>query len=236
MTEGSRTDRPTGAAPQAPLPGRPVWAARTCAAALALFALLGLFVADFGWGRPEAVQQADDLWLGAVEAARAPELTGVALFLDAAGAVPYTYLALGGVALLLAVWRRWWALLFFALSYVTAQPLATTLFKALLDRPRPVDRLVPTDSAAYPSGHTVTAAVISFALVMVVLVAMRPRRYAFGLSIGAAVLITAAMAWSRTYLGAHWLSDTVGAVCLGVGLTLLWWWLLAPRIRAELRR
>ena len=34
-------------------------------------------------------------------------------------------------------------------------------------------------------------------------------------------VVVAAMAWSRIYLGAHWLTDTVGGALLGSGIGLL---------------
>ena len=37
--------------------------------------------------------------------------------------------------------------------------------------------------------------------------------------IGAA-LIAGCMAWSRTYLGAHWATDTIAGVCIGVGFAV----------------
>ncbi|MGA7206960.1 MAG: phosphatase PAP2 family protein, partial [Specibacter sp.] len=36
-------------------------------------------------------------------------------------------------------------------------------------------------------------------------------------------ILSVAMMYSRTYLGAHWLSDTIAGALLGVGVTLLLW-------------
>ena len=45
------------------------------------------------------------------------------------------------------------------------------------------------------------------------------------------------MAWSRTLLGAHWLSDTIGGALIGAGVVLVLWafsahWLEAERLGA----
>ena len=37
---------------------------------------------------------------------------------------------------------------------------------------------------------------------------------------GYPALIAGCMAWSRTYLGAHWATDTIAGVCIGVGLAV----------------
>jgi membrane-associated phospholipid phosphatase len=44
---------------------------------------------------------------------------------------------------------------------------------------------------------------------------------------------TAVMALSRTYLGAHWLTDTIGGVLLGAGIAVLIWAPFAQRLRRE---
>ena len=47
---------------------------------------------------------------------------------------------------------------------------------------------------------------------------------------------TVLMMLSRTYLGAHWLTDTIGGAILGAALAVLVWCLFATRIRVEAGR
>jgi undecaprenyl-diphosphatase len=41
------------------------------------------------------------------------------------------------------------------------------------------------------------------------------------------------MALSRTYLGAHWVTDTVGGILIGAAMAVLVWALFATRVRDE---
>jgi undecaprenyl-diphosphatase len=101
---------------------------------------------------------------------------------------------------------------------IVSAELLTGPVKAWVGRPRPPGSLIETSGASYPSGHAIAAAVTAFALVVILLPAGRNRLRAIGL----ASAFAAAMALSRTYVSAHWLTDVVGGVLLGVGVALGW--------------
>ena len=49
-------------------------------------------------------------------------------------------------------------------------------------------------------------------------------------------LAVVAMAFARTYLGVHWLTDTLAGAIVGAGVAVFVWALWAPRLQHESRR
>ncbi len=125
-------------------------------------------------------------------------------------------LSLAAIGIALAVARRWWALA----AFVTAEsltPLASNLTKHLVSRPRPEHELLHVAGTSFPSGHAAYAGATCVALVLLYARSSRHRR----ISWVAAGLASAGMAWSRTYLEVHWLTDVIAGTLLGVGVALL---------------
>lgn len=112
-------------------------------------------------------------------------------------------------ALLLA--RRWRAALFALLAFIVSAALVQ-LLKNLFDRARPEEMLVLSDHGSFPSGHTANAATIAAVAVL-----LFPRVWTMIL----AALWVLAMAFSRTLLSVHWLSDTIGGTLVGIAASLL---------------
>jgi undecaprenyl-diphosphatase len=160
-------------------------------------------------------QAFDDWWLALVSDHRSAPLTDVAEALDLIGSVavtvPVRILALA----VLLLRRRWTQTVAFVVAIVASE-LCIGPLKALVDRPRPSVRLVETTSASFPSGHAIAAAVTAFGLVIAFLPRGR-RRLHWAI---AATLFAGSMALSRTYLGAHWATDTIAGVCIGAGLAI----------------
>jgi membrane-associated phospholipid phosphatase len=163
------------------------------------------------------LQGIDDRWLRWMVSARTPWLTRVALILGTVGSLQVTLPVRLVVSAALA-WRRRWLQLGAFLGAVVTSELCIGPVKALVDRPRPPDPLVATTTASFPSGHAIAGAVTAFGLVVVLLPSSRRRWLAIGLAAAFAGL----MAVSRTYLAAHWLTDTIAGVCIGTGLALAW--------------
>ncbi len=185
--------------------------------AVLLFAalVLGVIVAVDPSG--SAVQGVDDRWLRWMVDARRPWLTRLAKDVSNVGSVRVT-LPLRLLVSGLLSWRRRWLQLGAFLGAVVTSELCIGPVKALVDRPRPPNSLIGTSAASFPSGHAIAGAVTAFGLV-VVLLPTSPRRW---MAIGCAAAFAGIMAISRTYLSAHWLTDTIAGVCIGTGLALVW--------------
>lgn len=153
-----------------------------------------------------------DIWWNTVVGTLAPALQPLSLFMNVAGGgwIATFAIPVAGALLLVAGRRPWGALFFIAASAVSA--VIVQVFKHLFGRARPEDILVISDYGSFPSGHTANAATIA-----IVAVLLFPRLWV-GLAGIAWVLL---MAFSRTQVHAHWLSDTVGGTLVGAGVALL---------------
>lgn len=163
----------------------------------------------------------DESWLHLAIGLRGPGWDQLALGLNylGGGVVGVFVVPIVGTALL--AWRlgRWPAAFFLAASAASA--LLVQVLKAGFGRPRPDEILVTADAGSFPSGHTANAATIA-----VVLGVILPRVWVWV----AGVLYTVAMALSRTYLGAHWLTDTLGGLLVGAGVAVLLWAAFAAKL------
>uniref|UniRef100_A0AAU2UY61 Phosphatase PAP2 family protein n=1 Tax=Streptomyces sp. NBC_00003 TaxID=2903608 RepID=A0AAU2UY61_9ACTN len=124
--------------------------------------------------------------------------------------------------------RRWASVGYLVVTYVVGSFLVVQVIKFLVDRPRPEHPLVRVDHGSFPSGHAAGAAMLVVMVGALLVPAARRRAYWVG-----GGLFTAAMMWSRTWLHAHWLSDTVAGAAAGAGTALLSWWLFRHRLAGE---
>jgi membrane-associated phospholipid phosphatase len=176
--------------------------------------LLVLFtlVAQFVPAQPMALDTRWSTWMGD---SQTPALKHVAVIFNALGMGYWRVVPLVAVGLLLVVARRWGALTAFALSAALTL-FGSDLIKTWVDRPRPPRHIVPAKGGSFPSSHAAYAAMLAVTLI---LVCTEPSRRRLPWLVPVA-LVTACMAWSRTYLQVHWLSDAAAGVLLAIGVTL----------------
>ena len=201
------------------------WVAAASAAAFIVLMTLTLLPAP----RTPFYQGLDVWWHSITAGPAGGEVTGLVAFLNAFGG-PASLIVMLVVLIVLAIMRRWWAMLFTFLTYLVPSIFAQ-LLKNIVDRPRPGDALVMVDHGSFPSGHVVTT--VAFVIMIAVLLPAAARRIWWPIGI-AFVLV---MMWSRTYLSAHWVTDTLAGAVVGAGVTLMLWWLFAPLLaRDDARR
>jgi undecaprenyl-diphosphatase len=101
------------------------------------------------------------------------------------------------------------------LAGVLGAILIQNVDKAIVARPRPpVHELEAVSGTSFPSGHA-TEATAFFLVLAVVLVSGSPPHRVRLLVAGTAIVIVAAIAVSRVYLGVHYPTDVVAGILLG---------------------
>lgn len=130
------------------------------------------------------------------------------------------------------------------------------LLKHLFDRLRPTDQLYSSTGWSYPSGHSMGAAAIAFALVLIATRASMSKKSAltepplvapgqpsphlrmgFHWTLFPAVAWILLMMWSRTALQVHWLTDTIAGALVGLIAAIAAdaiWTIIAARTRSPL--
>ncbi len=189
---------------------------------IALVLALGIGAAVTMNAEPPAL---DGAWFAQLLAHRSSFWTTVAVALDFIGGGWFgVYFVPLGCALALVLLRKPWSAGYFLLTSAVAAGLVQ-LLKSLYGRARPPDVLVTVDFGSFPSGHVANAAAITVALWFLL-----GHRWAWWV-VGAAYVL--AMALSRTYAGAHWLSDTAGGALVGAAVAILMWVPLAGILQKE---
>jgi len=102
-----------------------------------------------------------------------------------------------------------------ALAWTPLAFLLDSAIKLLVHHPRPTVAMIalPPDFS-FPSGHAVAASALFVTLALLAAGVERragPRR----LLVASGVVVAALVAWSRVYLGVHYLTDVVGGLLLG---------------------
>ena len=178
--------------------------------------------------QPLVVEQRWADWMREIQT---PVLEHIALVFNYLGRGIGRALVLVGLGLPLIVAKRWWALLAFAATE-SLTPLLSSIAKAVIARPRPPDALIHPAGASFPSGHAAFAGATSVAIVLLFTKVGPHRRRWWWLAAAG----TLAMAWSRTYLQAHWLLDVLAGSLLGAGVGLLVFASLQLLLRARSAR
>ena len=191
---------------------------------LAAFLVMALLIAGVGNLASDVVEGdtlAFDRWL--VEGLRDPAgsprgpawLTKTMVDLTALGGGPFlTLLTVAAAGFLLAA--RKWGMAVFVVLAIAGGGLAANLLKWVFVRARPdlVPHLVSVDSASFPSAHAMNSAVTFLTLGVLLSRSQKDRRVKAYL-LGAALVLTLIVGFSRVYLGVHWPTDVVAGWAVG---------------------
>ena len=221
-------------------PRRPRALLWTAVALLALFAAMAVAV-----GLDPATpftQRLDDAWRALVGAA--PGSGSYRWFLPMTfqyfGELPGVLLVVVVLTGVLALLGRWRSALFLLAVNAIGPGLISQAAKKLVDRPRPAPGLTggygplfPVDQGSFPSGHVCFAAALVVGVAALIPAVHRTTRVAWW-AIGG--LFTLGVAWQRTLVNAHWLSDTAFGLVGGAGAALLMWWVFWPWLRRDQSR
>ncbi|MGI8819768.1 MAG: phosphatase PAP2 family protein [Chthoniobacterales bacterium] len=152
-----------------------------------------------------------------------PARTVAARLVTDVGSVGFVSAVSVACALLFAL-KRWWTRLFLLALTMIGGSFLNIFLKHLFHRQRPVlqNPLVTLSSYGFPSGHTMGSALLYGLLAL--LLAQSARHWPLRAALcAAAVLVVVLVGISRIYLGAHFLTDVLGAFAAGgAWLTFCW--------------
>jgi undecaprenyl-diphosphatase len=195
------------------------WILIAGAIALLLGLLLGLLI----FARGNGALRIDAAWMEEIVEHRHPWWEVPSRIMNVlGGGIASTIISIT-ISVIFFVMRRRWTALYFALASLLSVIVVQTL-KIVFGRARPEEILLTLDSGSFPSGHVANAATLATALSLVI--------WRLWVVIAGAAYVLL-MALSRTYLGAHWVSDTVGGLLIGSGIAIVVWAPFAYRILRE---
>ncbi|MGP6170582.1 phosphatase PAP2 family protein [Microbacterium sp. A196] len=207
----------------------------------AVFIAMGIIVAQDP--QNPLMQPIDDAWRAAVGVSPDAAIyqQPLAMFFQLLGEAPGA-VAMGILLPLgLVIFGRWRSALFVFVACLMGMGVYSQVTKNLVNRPRPAadeaaglfGPLFAVDHGSFPSGHATAAGVL--VIIVLALIPPRLRRVRIGwIVISALVMI--GMAWQRTLINAHWLSDAVTGLLAGSAAALLVWWLFWPWLQRDYGR
>jgi undecaprenyl-diphosphatase len=192
---------------------------------LLVILITGWWFADIAedMSREAATRLLDDNTTAWFQAHATPLLTRTArvvTFLGSVGFVTGASLLLAGI---LAFRRSFYRLLGLALT-MGGGSLLNILLKHFFHRQRPVleNPLVTLSSYGFPSGHTMGSTLFYGTIAILVAHSLRNwRLQVLSFCIAAAVVVLIGI--SRIYLGAHYLTDVLGAIAVGLAWLSFCW-------------
>lgn len=114
-------------------------------------------------------------------------------------------------------WHRAYRAAIAAAVSIAAGKIFVPILKFGIQRPRPIELYNGAEGFSFPSGHATMAALVFG--VLAVLVSHSMGRWGRSLVYASCGALVIAIAYSRVYLGAHWLSDVIAGLLFGAVMT-----------------
>lgn len=139
------------------------------------------------------------------------------------GSVGFVAVASSCIVIFLIVRKRWYQVLLLTLA-VGGGSLLNILLKHFFHRQRPMleNPLLTLTSFGFPSGHTMGSTLFYGTLAVFVAQSVKSWRWRV-LAFWIAALVVVLIGFSRIYLGAHYLTDVVGAIAVGLAWLAFCW-------------
>lgn len=162
--------------------------------------------------------QFDQAVFHALQSLRTTWVDGLMVAVTEVGSVRVAVPVIGAVGLLLTV-KRCWRTLAYWLAAVGFAQVVVWVLKLSVARTRPSPLYAGIEQYSFPSGHA-TSAIVLYGFLAFLLARGRSAGYKVVVSAVAAGLILM-IAFSRLYLGAHWFSDVLAALSVGLAWVAL---------------
>jgi membrane-associated phospholipid phosphatase len=176
------------------------------------FLMLSFFVARF----PTTLL--DEHFSEKIQSYQSPTLSAVMELISWFGYFPGSIImvALASLVFLLFKYKR--EALFMLLTALAG--LVSTIFKGIVNRPRPSEPLVHVFQKAaqqsFPSGH-VLFYVVYFGMLTLLMIQLKDIPKLIRIIVAAfSLFLIFSIPFSRIYLGAHWFTDVVGGALMGI--------------------
>ncbi len=146
---------------------------------------------------------------------RTDRLTQIMQIISGLASLPWVT-GVGIVMALILWWKRCWYRLLALFLVLPCGMILDVLLKLAFHRHRPnfVDSFLIFHGYSFPSGHTMAATLLYGLLAVFAVITLKTWRWRVGAVLGGFVLILL-VSFSRIYLGAHYLSDVLGAITAG---------------------
>lgn len=187
-------------------------------AGILIFAILTFTLSEISEGvvNQEPITVADVRFSNWLHARSSPSLTSAMFVITSLGS---TWIAtcLAVSFLIYLLWQRRYYWFTAVVPAVFGGMLLNRILKYIFQRPRPHfdDPILTLTSYSFPSAHTLTATVI-YGVLAAYLFAQTPDPGRRALIVVSAALLIALVGFSRIYLGAHYLTDVLGAMAEGL--------------------